>query len=480
MKKLFPILAVLFLSIFAAACGKTEDVPQDISHRLECVVTADELSQLDLTGIEELDLSGSTCYDEIELFISEHPGIDVKYTITLNGEEFAPKTEIVSLNSDCISENIDVLNHFHNLRTVEIDGTVSDIGILHRIRNIRDDINIVFNAEFSGLSISSTTEEISVSADRGECEKLICVIPYCSRLKLINIDSESGSGDFQLEDYAELRAAAGNECEIHYFFTLYGKTFDVNDNEIILKDIPVRDNADALLECLPYLDRCSYLDMDSCGLPNSRMEEIRDQFPNIKVVWRVKFSIYSARTDDTKILASIKGYNMTYYNVECLKYCTDVVYLDLGHNIIENISFVEYMPNLQVAILAINYWTDASPLSSCKNLEYLEIFNTGVSDLSPLSGLTNLKHLNICFLYKVTDISPLYNLTNLERLWVGCLTPVPDEQIAEFKMRVPDCVVNDSTVDPTDEGWRVGERYELLVQQFGYDDPSTAYSFHYS
>ena len=177
------------------------------------------------------------------------------------------------------------------------------------------------------------------------------------------------------------------------------------------------------------------------------------------------------RTDETRILASIRDINLNGAAVECLKYCTEVRYLDLGHNIINDISFVEYMPDLEVAILAINYWTDATPLASCPKLEYLEIFNTNCSDLTPLAGLTNLKHLNICWLKNLSDITPLYGLTQLERLWIGSseYNQVPRAQLEEIRKRLPDTVINTTTENPTLEGWREDPRYELLVEQMGYN-----------
>ena len=140
---------------------------------------------------------------------------------------------------------------------------------------------------------------------------------------------------------------------------------------------------------------------------------------------------------------------------------------------LETIEFVRYMPKLEVAILAMDYWSDCSPLAECPELEYLEIQTTKVSDISALSGLTKLKHLNICYLFDLTDISPLYGLTQLERLWIGCLTPIPDEQVEKMQELAPDCVINTRTLDPTDDEWRYSRkgglvpRYELLREQFG-------------
>ena len=157
--------------------------------------------------------------------------------------------------------------------------------------------------------------------------------------------------------------------------------------------------------------------------------------------------------------------------------------MDVGHNeILTDISFVSYMPELEVAVLAMNNIADLSPLASCKKLEYLEIqTNARITDLSPLASCTELEHLNIANCRNFSDITPLFGLNKLKRLWLGCSAPVPQEQIEEFAALHPDCELN-TTVwsDPTSEGWRVDhvdpytnqvyydERYEKLIEQFGY------------
>ena len=216
------------------------------------------------------------------------------------------------------------------------------------------------------------------------------------------------------------------------------------------------------------------------------MAVIRDAYPDVNVVWRIWFGdSYSVRTDVEKILASkpSAGGLVRDRDAEALKYCTKVKYLDVGHNeILTDISFVSYMPELEAAVLAMNNIADLSPLASCKKLEYLEIqTNARITDLSPLASCTELEHLNIANCRNFSDITPLFGLNKLKRLWLGCSAPVPQEQIEEFAVLHPDCELN-TTVwsDPTSEGWRVDhvdpytnqvyydERYEKLIEQFGY------------
>ena len=46
-------------------------------------------------------------------------------------------------------------------------------------------------------------------------------------------------------------------------------------------------------------------DRDYCGVSNEAMAQIRDENPNVEVVWRIWFGEnYSVRTDVERILAS--------------------------------------------------------------------------------------------------------------------------------------------------------------------------------
>ena len=133
------------------------------------------------------------------------------------------------------------------------------------------------------------------------------------------------------------------------------------------------------------------------------------------------------------------------------------------------------MPKLEVAILAINSWSDASPLANCKELEYLEMFNTRCTDLTPLLGLTKLRHLNVSYLWGLSDISPLYQMTYLERLWIGRDNRVPRAELLNLQASLPNTEVNiTNSGDPTSQGWRRHERYWELRRQFGYTDADYA------
>ena len=393
------------------------------------VITADEISKLDeMEGLVAADLRGSECYKEIYAWAQAHPEVSVRYSVPLpNGSTVT--NEIAALN---MSE----LKH----------------------------------------------EDVAALIDAASC------LPNLSSIEL----GKTREG-FGWEDVAEI-CEAFPELKINYYGEVYGVEVSLDETELDLKYIPVEDGGAAVKAALRCMPEMEYLDMDSCGLSNEEMASIRDEFPNVEVVWRVWFGdSYSVRTDVERILASKPsvGGMLNPENTQALKYCTKVKYLDVGHNeSLTDVSFLEYMPDLEVCILAMDWFSDLSPIAGCTKMEYLEIQTTYITDISPLANLTNLEHLNICNLTQAEelDLSPLFDLTKLERLWIGGWTRVDRTQVEELQEIIPECEINTSAGDPTEGRWRYVDlnldtwiyeqhpRYIELRKQFGnYAD--SAYSF---
>ena len=315
---------------------------------------------------------------------------------------------------------------------------------------------------------------------------------------------EFGSGDaassgIPWDALAALRAERP-ELEIRYRFTLYGQEFTLESSEMNLTHIPIDDQGALVKSITACMPKLTYLDMDRCGVDDEHMAEIRDSLPNAEVVWRIwfgevghGFAGYSVRTNVTKILASNPGIGgeLNEENTKALKYCTKVKYLDVGHNsYMRDISFVSYMPDLEMVVLAMGNWFDASPLENCPKLWYAELQTTSLSDLRPLTKLKNLQDLNLCYCYALHDITPLYEMTSLKRLYLGMLSPVPSEQVERFKELHPDCEVDTEIEDPTTGHWRylgwdehgdiMAPSYAKLREVMEYDKAPFCYAYTYN
>ena len=490
------ITAGILLALTLSACGVQQyeetEYPEPVetpdiyaAESLSIAASEDDFEEIEkYYALKELDLTGSTCYESIISYIEEHPGVAVSYSVSIPGTDICVEnsaSELTLESESAVSSFIDIAAYLPQLSKITITDRSLTAEEISRLTQILPDCELCYDIELMGEIYDKNTTGLSLPGlSSSDVPQVCAAISKFTGLEYVELMNDNGECYLTFDDIAQLQTAAPGTV-FNYVFTLFDATVSTADERLEYEKIGIgNDGVEEIRQILPVMTNLKYLKLDNCRVDNEVMEQLRDDFPNIKVVWRVFFGPYSVLTDTERILASIKGVCLRYADCEVLKYCTDVKYLDIGHNTIENISFVEYMPDLEVAVVSINYWRDATPLASCKKLEYLEIFNTNVIDLSPLAELTNLKHLNIGYNY-ISDITPLYGLTNLERLWIGCWNhTIPQSQIDEIHELLPNCEINTEVLNPTEGGWREGERYELLKKQLGYDtgpDGSPEYSY---
>ena len=472
---------------------------------IQAVVTADDMALMDgLTMLQTADFSGSSCIEEIYQWSEKHPNVSVKYTLVLPTGETVDNSvsalDLSGVDSAALTAFAPQLKYLPEVKSISLgDAGVLGADTLNALTAARPEAELSYHILMRGSEFAPDTASFDFSGiTSAELAEVLPLLPMFNKVEQINLTGASLSWD----DFALLKEACP-EAKLEYRFELYGKPVTLNDSELDFSYMELGDKGEALRQALPYFNNCTFVNMDSCGISNEDMATLQAEFPDTKIVWRVFFGrTYTMRTDAVKCLASKPsiGGDLTDEDLEVLKYCTDLKSVDVGHNLnLTSVEFASYLPKLEVLVIAMNYITDFSPLANCPNLEYLEFNSTQISDLSFLSNAKNLRHLNIGNCVNVTDISPLYGLTELERLWIGSITPVPAEQVAEMQKAAPDCIINTTAYDPTSDGWRVTgytelslmlyaetgwlqevlhPRYELLREQFGYVQQD--YSFYYN
>lgn len=468
------------------------------TEKLTARISRRDIAQLDyLTMLRSADLRGSDCYQEITAWAAQHPEIDVVYSVPLpDGQWIDSNTQeldLTAIRSEQTPALLDAISCLHDIREVnlgEVGGERLNIQSMREIREVLKDASFHFSAVIGGKLFDGEAESLDLRDARHEQAQDLAVVLGCmNRLKTVELGSDT-TGSIPWEDIALLKSNCA-DVRFRYSFTLYGQQLDLDTETLDFRGTKVTDNGNALYSVLSCMNNCTYLDMDSTGVSNESMERLRELFPKTKIVWRIWFGEnYSVRTDAERILASKPTVGGMIYDASMLKYCTEMKYLDLGHNDeLADLSFAASMPKLEVLIIAMTAITDLEPLRNCPDLEYLEINSTNISDIKPLESCTGLHHLNIAGCPNIRDITPLYGLTNLERLWIGRDTPVPAEQAQKMRELVPGCKVNTTADDPHGDAWRFTAydpeepkyywvpRYELLREQMGYNYQE--YSFYW-
>ncbi|MBO6014259.1 MAG: hypothetical protein J6P48_02210 [Oscillospiraceae bacterium] len=418
--------------------------------------------------------------------------------------ELAPETEVLELDGNRfvrgLAENREKLPLLKTIRFSDgSDFSVRDVEIL---REAFPSVVIEYKVFLFGKEVPHDTEELDLSeltkeetvqaaVELGKLERLHAVTlmkadadPEDPALIKQSFSGPVFLSELSLEDVGILEERLP-DTRIDYRFVLFGKVLSTADERIeYVRERHIGDEGlNHFRAILPFMKELNYLKLDDCGTTSACMASLRDDFPEIKVVWRVWFgnyglcgdgtyATYNCLTDTEKIWAT--G-TLRDRSTEDLKYCTDVRYIDIGHNSITDIGFVNYMPKLEVAVFSITYIDDISPLANCPDLEYLELFRTLVTDLSPLENCKNLKHLYFYDEARIgaADITPLYGLDRLERLYCTVAESAADQK-EEFMRLHPECECDFSWVFIGLNHWRLRdgdyvERYKLLREQFGYD-----------
>lgn len=493
---------LLLISLFLVCtllAGCTEKVSFENGHfpidseTLTLVLAPGETQYLSrFSNLKSADFSGSTELEEIALWAEKHPEVEVIYTVTLPDGQVAANSEtaldLSSYDKDQLSQAMELIKYLPELQSVKLSAD-PDPEILSALTSAYPDLSCEFEFTLNGKTYSTKSTALDLNGVRSEdLASLTAFLPAMKQLASIDLGQESADAPLSWDTIYAIHEACP-QAELKYSFSAFGKDISLSDEELILRHIPMDDEGQLAFKIASCMRNLKTLDMDSCGVSNEKMAEIRDALPDTNVVWRVVFGRYSVRTDVEHIMASNPGMggDLRKDNTDGLKYCTKVKYLDLGHNrTLDSIDFVSYMPDLEVAILAMNDWCDASPLADCPKLEYLELFETGLDDLRPLAGLKNLRHLNIAQCYALHDLSPIYGLENLERLWIGAHTPIPLEQIEKMRECAPNCDIDATTESPLGGIWRftsantVSDRYKLLYSQMGYGKGNQSYAYYYN
>lgn len=203
------------------------------------------------------------------------------------------------------------------------------------------------------------------------------------------------------------------------------------------------------------------VDMFATQVTAAEVGILEEALPDLKFGWTLQLMRYKNKhivRTDAQAFSTLHGVCPNHPSSEfgLLKYCTEMLALDLGHNNLTDISFLRGMPHLRVLILGENQrLKNIELLAELQDLEYLELFTCGIRDITPLTKLPRLMDLNLAN-NSVKDWRPLKEMKQLKRLWISgmgehALSAAEREELQEA---LPDTEIMVKG-QPTDNGWRI-------------------------
>lgn len=401
--------------------------PEDVTE-----ITVTSLAEKDLPVLEYLpelkQVRAEQCRDYAVLaqLQQTYPHLQVDYAIVFSdGSGYDPDTTEITIGS-VTQEDIQLLQYLPALKRVTVKGE-GDLGNLEALRGTAHNMGLEFGIRVGEQVILDTEQAVELPGLKDEHLPLLELLPSMQSLHIQNPNT-TASGLVALQQLHP-------DVKITWEVEIAGQFYGNDTAEVDLSSVSVKDLEEVERQ-MAYLPEAETLILGLCGMDNpawgnskstlavSEIENeavaafrdrVRDRY---KVVWTVRVGPNIAlRTDADNFMpghfAVGRLFNDHAYN---LRYCEDMITLDLGHMTLSDVSFLEFMPKLRHLILA---WTEVQHIDAirnCKELVFLELDNSCIRDYSPLVDCTALQDLNIGKTY--ADIEPILEMTWLDNLYM--------------------------------------------------------------
>lgn len=482
--------------------GKTYDQDTDVLYVTS--LTDEDVATLDyFTRLKTVEAQECTDYPQLAALTARRPEVTVEYAVTIDGREYPQDTAVVSI-SGITEEEINLLTYLPELTAVTAVGCRTPEQMT-RLRDFCQEKGLSFALRFGTKTYPDTVQELDVTGvTDGELE-LLQLLPELKTLHLKNPEAdpetvaqlrstypkadisweveiagvsfpddtkevdlsaalESSAAQTAAGTAAGTQTAAGAQTATKTQTTTGTATGTQSTKETQSTAPAVTLNLEDLEKKMSYLPDAKQVFLGKCGLDNEKLAALRERVrDSYKLVWTVQLGKkLTARTDDTTFMP-VREHVYYFLDEDAynLRYCEDMLCVDVGHMGLTNIDFVKGMPHLQILILAHNgQLQDISPISSCKELIFLELDWSAVKDFTPLVGCTSLEDLNIGLTYP--SVEPLMQMTWLKNLWM-----VDRGGAYQLSQALPDTKIVASADVTVGAGWRNLPNYYKMRDMLG-------------
>ena len=463
LRQRFP--AVTFLTITAPGGG---DMSADDTSAL-IVVTSPEDAEDALArfpSLQKAALTGAAFTPgDYKSLTTRHPDVDITCQIKIYDHIWPSDAAFIDMSACHTDQNLlsdlAVFDRMTLLKLPELSPSEA-LAIIGALKGV--DVTYLIG----GTTISDETQTLDLRG-RGvpEPEYLFALCQTAPNLTRVYID------DPDVEKRAALRDA-GAGVELIYNMTLLGETCSTETREIDFGQRSVTDEeALQLDDALPYMPHLEKVSMYESRLSQETMDHLFDTYPDVFFGWTfyVGHGSWELRSDITAFstLNTSRSTRRPTEEFRNLRFCKNLMALDLGHNAIDDISWLSAYPHMRILILADNKISDFSVLSELKELEYAELFINELPSFDCLANHDRLVDLNICYDMVVgttsrDDITPLFTLTNLERLWIYH-NGLNEDQLNQLREALPNTQI-ETPKESTGAGWRDHWRFRVMIDMF--------------
>lgn len=351
--------------------------------------------------------------------------------VEISGVQYDETTESVNVRDIDITDLEKMLTHLPHLHQVTLDGMIPEISQLRMLKAQYPEISLIFPVSFGEKTYTTDAKILDLSNTDVTPEALGSYLPLFDNLEELSL-TETGLSEDELMKLANNFPDILVRCEL----PLAGQRFLTDLTEIDISGCTVTE--DEIDRMLPYFPRLEKLDMSFCGIADEEMDALNQRHPEVSIVWTLKIGEAKTRTDAIYFYPAEVNYYPTNAEMEKLRYCHDLIAVDIGHTRATDCEFLWHTPKVKYLILADTGITDITPVGNLNDLIYLELFNLKIDDYSPLLNCKKLQDLNIGTTY--ADPAPLAQMTWLHNLqWHRSdQNPETKEDVLKLPEQLPD------------------------------------------
>ena len=431
-------------------------LPSNITELTVTALTAEDArTLLYFKSLQVLNAEGCTDYENLLTYRLQSPGCRVRYRVTVGGSTYDSDAKMLMV-TEFTKDDAAKIAYLPDLEIVDGSGC-TDYGNLAALQAAYPGLSVRYAVTLSDSELEADTVEATVTgAESGQLIQALAGLPNLKNLTLIDPAADGSTLQALRLQYPDLT--------LSWYFRVNGREIgeDAVEVDVSGMDFSSLAAAENMASCFPKLEKFI---MSSCtvggkAIGNETMADFRERMrSSYKVVWTVQCGRLSVRTDATTFMPTREH---EYYFLDSmapnLKYCEDMICIDIGHHKVKDISFVRYMPHLKYLILTDTAVQDISPVAELKELIFLELTFGIVRDYTPLLQCTALEDLNMDKLDYYADPTPIYQMTWLKTLfWHRCNTQV-QQKLAEA---LPNTHLDftGTTTTPIHTGWRNLQNY---------------------
>lgn len=424
--------------------------PDDIRYLSLTALSEEDIAQIAyFTQLQTVNAVGCRDYDALMQLQQTYPNIRVLYTVQI--QDWECPMDIVDMELYRLKEEeIPLFRYLPDLKTVDAT-QCDDYAQLAALQEQYPELDVsykvtIFDTDYEEDTTGLTFENLESA---GELLEQLGNLPKLESVHLVEPAAPAEELTALLETYPEL-AITWEKTVLDQMHTSEDTEFDFSG-----MTLESTDDVEAAMAYFPNAEKVILCD---CGLDNETLAAFREKMrPEYKVVWSVTVTGIKVRTDETVFHSSAHEVALIDEQSYDLFYCEDMIVVDIGHSHVKYIEWVKGMPNLKYLILADNWIKDLTPISTCKNLIYLELFmNQHIPDYTPLQGCTALQDLNLARTY--ADPTPLAQMTWLDNLWIN-MTGIEDDERKLLSESLTDTHIEFDYGWPTGGGWRQLQNY---------------------